>query len=392
MIIFPPLKHRSYCLLMMCLGFILAACTGTTEERLPTLLAVSLVQNDEPQVALIETVLASDGTYTLLEDSRRPLPAPAKDFSVTGRRGERGELVVLSRADDNETYLDFFSLRSIDPADPQNFKPVADKPRLALSTFEDAEGGFCAEALQISNSGRYAAIFNGTDGCQGIDEPTIDVLDLREERVLERITGGTFGLVTATPYIDQRTDALFYLTQGVNQVNLIRLNLANLSKETFAELDAENENNIAQYASDISRQGDTLLILRSAEIVALPLSNPENPLSLSTTSGSKRFVDNLVEASTNILTLTSRRLTVHRSLEDEDEGSADLDSLFGTLEAVEGFAYFPLEGAIRRFDLLRYRSSSAEVSSLLRTYSVPELTTPGPITHLKGILPETSTQ
>ena len=301
-------RHYAY-FAIFCLSFVLGACTGTTEERLPTLLAVSLVQDGTPKVALIKTVLASDGEYELLPDSRRDLAAPARDFSVTGRRGERGELVVLSRADDNESYLDFFSLRGIDPANPEAFRPVADKPRLEVSTFEDAGGGFCAEALQISNSGRYAAIFNGTEDCQGVDEPTIDVLDLQEERVLERITGGTFGLVNATPYIDQRTDTLFYLTQGVNQVNLIRLNLSNLSKETFTELDAQNENNIAQYATDISRQGETLLILRAAEIVALPLSDPDNPLSLSTSSSSNRFVDNLVASGIVLLTSSFLALT-----------------------------------------------------------------------------------
>ena len=367
----------------------LPACTGSEEERAPTLLVVGLVENNEPQVALISTEL--NGDYSFLEESRQELPAVAQDFSVTGRRGERGELVVLSRAedDDNESYLDFFALRGIDPSNPVNFRPVANKPRLVLSTFEDADGSFCGESLQVSSTGRYASIYNGTT-CDGVDEPTIDVLDLQEERVLERITGGTFGLVRATPYIDQQSDTLYYMTEGVNEVSLIRLNLSNLNQDIFTTFNTENENDLTNYAADISRQDNNLLILRPAEILAVPLGAPATPITLATSSNSKRFIDNLT-TSTDILTLTTSTLTVHRSLQDETEGTAQLNATAGTLEAAEGFAYFPVEGGVTRFDLLRYQRSSVEVSSLLRTFSVTELTKPGPIVYLKGILPETPT-
>lgn len=377
------LAKRLNCLFIACLIVSLGACTGTREERLPTLLAVSLIQDEAPQVALIETVLASDGDYSLLEDSRRTLAAPAIDFDVTNRNSERGELVVLSRADDNEAFIDFFAIRGVNPAEPSAFQPVANKPRLAVSTFEDAEGGFCATSIQVSSSGRYAALFNSTE-CAGVDDNTIDILDLREERVLERITGGTFGLVDAAPYIDQQTDTLYYLVQDVSDANLIQLNLSNLSRETFATIPNRDQ-------VDISRLGTNLLVLRPSEIIALPLSDPDNPITLSTSSSSRRLVENLVAASTDILILGSNQLTVHRSLQDEDEGSATINAAFGTLEAAEGFAYFTLEGAITRFDLLRYRGSVLEVSDLLRTFSVPELTEPGPVTHLKGILPEPTT-
>ena len=213
----------------------LTGCTGTFEPPLPTLLAVGVVQGEQPQVALVETVLTrtdeEGGGYTFLGASRQNLAAPAVDFDVTERRDARTQLVVLSRAEDNEGFIDFFTFSGIDPDDPTGFAPVASKPRLTLSNLEQPEDEdetftFCPEALQVTRDGRYVALYNGTS-CASSDDIFIDIIDTREREILERIRGRTFGFVDVAPFLDQQSDTLYYLRQQVNDADLISLDLTN---------------------------------------------------------------------------------------------------------------------------------------------------------------------
>lgn len=359
----------------------LAACTGTSEERLPTLLVVGFGEAAQPEVALIRTALTAaeeaEGGFTFLEPSRQGLAAPAVDFAVTERNGSRSELVVLSRAESGAAYLDFFNLQGISADAPDAFAPS--RPRRALSSFPGVAANFCPEAVQVSRTGRFAVVFSGTS-CG--DDAAVDIFDLETNRALPRITGGTFGLVTAPPYLDQQTDTLYYLQQKVNNAELIALRLADpdFAATSVATLPGLDQRGLTQI-------GATLLMLYPSSFVTVPLATPTENVVVDSVPDSRSFIDNLSPVETSVLILGSNRLTVHRLLDDADEQSVPIPVRSATYDPLERFVYLASEGQIVRFDLLRY---SGSFSGLLRTFTLPELVQPGPITWFKGIVPMTA--
>ena len=367
---------------------VLSACTGTSEERLPTLLAVAFGGAAQPQVGLVRTALTASeeaqGGFAFLPDSPQPLAAPALDFAVTERNGSRRELVVLSSAGGTggaaggETYLDFFNLQGIDADAPSAFAPS--RPRRALSSFTDAAASFCPEAVQVSRTGRYVVVFNGSR-CG--DTPALNVFDTQTDRALPRVTGGTFGLVGVPPYLDQQTDTLYYLQQKVSDTDLVAVRLTETATgpdfpiTTVTVLPGRDQRGLTQ-------TGSTLLVLYSSRFLTVPLATPGDNTTVDTAADARRFVDNLSPAEGAVLVLGPDRLTVHRTPADVDEQSATVAATSATYDPLERFVYLTSEQQLTRFDLLRYNGS---FSGLLQTFPVPELVQPGPVTYFKGVVP-----
>ena len=385
---------------------VLTGCTGTIEPLPPTLLAVGVVQGEQAQVALVETVLtrtdAEGGGYTFLEDSRQDLAAPAVDFDVTERLDARTQLVVLGRDADFEGYIDYFTLGGIDPDDPVGFAPVPGKPRIVLSELEQPDDEddpftFCPEALQVTRDGRYVALYNGTS-CRDAnsDDIFIDIIDTREREILERIRGRTFGFVDTEPFLDQQTNRLYYLRQQVNDADLISLDLTNAAADadndvgendglegrqqfeiTFPDLDQR----------DLTLYGDTFLVLYEDGFIPFPQGADRLGDAVETTDDSQSFIDNLEVFDPYVLILGNNRLTLHSSLTDTDEEDISVETPTGTTLDPDGqFAYLLSEGQITRFDLLQYDGDS--FSGTLQTFELEELSNPGPIAYARGIDPE----
>ena len=268
---------------VLCALALLTACTGTSEERLPTLLVVALNLEAQPQVALVRTALTAAeeaaGGFAVLDGSRRALTAPAVDFAVTERRGSRSELVVLSRTGgaagsdevtSAEVYLDFFSLQGVDADAPDAFAPS--RPRRTLSSFTNPPASFCPEALQVSRTGRYVVVFNASR-CG--DTASLDIFDLQTNRALPRLAGGTFGLVPTPPYLDQQADTLYYLQQKVSDTDLIAVRLTDIDSgtdvdfpvTTLATLPDRDQRSLTQI-------GTTLLVLYPSSFLSVPLATP----------------------------------------------------------------------------------------------------------------------
>jgi len=383
---------------------VLAGCTGTVEPPLPTLLAVGVVQGERAQVALVETVLTrtdeEGGGYTFLESSRQDLAAPAVDFDVTEREDARTQLVVLSRAEDNEGFIDFFTFSGINPGDPSGFTPVANRPRLTLSELtqpedEDEPLTFCPEALQVTRNGRYVALYNGTF-CDDANDAFIDIIDVREREILERIGGRTFGFVDVHPFLDQRSDRLYYLRQQVNSADLISLNLSNAAVD--ADLDGgltvrqEVEIDFPDLdQQDLTLYDETLLVLYDDAFIPFPLAADELGDAVETNDNSQSFIDNPEAVDPYILILGNNRLTVHASLTDTDEEDIGVPTPSGTTLDPDGeFAYLLSEGQVTRFDLLSYKGDT--FSGTLQTFELDELTDTGPVAYARGIDPEEAPQ
>ena len=382
----------------------LTGCTGTFEPPLPTLLAVGVVQGEQAQVALVETVLTrtdeEGGGYTFLGASRQNLAAPAVDFDVTERRDARTQLVVLSRAEDDEGFIDFFTLSGIDPDDPTGFAPVASKPRLTLSDLEQPEDEdetftFCPEALQVTRDGRYVALYNGTS-CAGSDDIFIDIIDTREREILERVRGRTFGFVDVEPFLNQQNDTLYYLRQQVNSADLISLDLTDADivadRDGGLELRQELEITFPDLDQrDLTLYDETFLVLYEDGFIPFPLAANALGDAVETTDNSESFIDNLEAIDTEILILGSNRLTVHLSPNDTDEEDTGVRTPSGTTLDTDGqFAYLLSEGQITRFDLLSYKGNS--FSGTLQTFELEELSNPGPVAYARGIDPEEAAQ
>ena len=381
------LKKSFLVIVLTFIAVALTACTGTSEARLPTLLAVSVGGAAQPQVALVRTALTAAeeaaGGFALLDDSRQTLAAPAIDFAVTERNGSRRELVVLSRLGDAtsslEAYLDFFNLQGVDAAAPNAF--VSSRQRRALSSFTDAPLSFCPEAVQTSRTGRFVAVFNGTR-CG--DAASLDVFDTQTGRALPRITGGTFGLVNAPPYLDQQTDTLYYLQQTVSNADLFAVRLTDRSS-TGVDFVATLLTTLPDRDQRALTQiGTTLLALYPSSFLSVPLTTPTQTLRVDTLSDSRRFIDNLAPVETSVLILGDNRLTVHRALDDTNEQSTQVTVASATYDPTESYAYLASDQQIVRFDLLRY---DGNFSGVLRTFSLPELVQPGPVTWFKGVVP-----
>lgn len=387
-----PIKKLLACVVLA----LLTACTGTSEERLPTLLAVSLGGVAQPQVALVRTTLTTteetQGGFAVLDDSRRALAAPAVDFAVTERNGSRSELVVLSSAGDaaenaavngSAVYLDFFSLQGVDADAPGAFAPS--RPRRALSSFTSAAASFCPEAVTVSRTGRYAVIFNGAR-CG--ETASIDIFDTQTNRALPRLTGGTFGLVAAPPYLDQQADTLYYLQQKVSTTDLIAVRLTDIDNSTDVDFPATTLTTLPDRDQrSLTQVGTTLLVLYPSSFLSVPLATPTQNVLVDTLSDSRRFIDNLSPFETSVLILGNNRLTVHRLLDDADEQSTQITVTSATYDPLERFVYLVSDQQITRFDLLRYDGS---FSGLLQTFPVPELVRPGPVTYFKGVVPAAS--
>ena len=382
-------KNLLFCLVLA----VLSACTGTSEERLPTLLAVSLGGSAQPQVALVRTTLTTSeeaqGGFAVLEDSRRALAAPAVDFAVTERNGSRSELVVLSSAggatpntevDGSAVYLNFFSLQGVDAASPDAFAPT--RAQRTLGSFTSAPASFCPEAVQTSRTGRYVVVFNASR-CGSA--ASLDLFDTQTNRALPRLTGGTFGLVDAPPYLDQQADTLYYLQQKVSTADLIAVRLTDIGNgadvdfpaTTLATLPDRDQRGLTQV-------GTTLLALYPSSFLSVPIATPTQNVLVDTLSDSRRFIDNLSPFETSVLILGDNRLTVHRLLDDADEQSTPVTVTSATYDPLERFVYLVGDRQITRFDLLRY---DGDFSGLLRTFEVVDLVQPGPVTWFKGVVP-----
>ena len=110
--------------LSVLLATLLVSCNGTSEDPLEVFFVVSYgTTAAEAGIAIVEDVTAAGGSddFVIVENSRRPLPAPPVDYDIVDRLNQRSELVVLSRVLDTTSNLAnvlFFNIEELSPNDP----------------------------------------------------------------------------------------------------------------------------------------------------------------------------------------------------------------------------------------------------------------------------------
>ena len=194
-----------------------------------------------------------------------------------------------TEVDGSAVYLNFFSLQGVDAASPDAFAPT--RAQRTLGSFTSAPASFCPEAVQTSRTGRYVVVFNASR-CGSA--ASLDLFDTQTNRALPRLTGGTFGLVDAPPYLDQQADTLYYLQQKVSTADLIAVRLTDVGNgadvdfpaTTLATLPDRDQRGLTQV-------GTTLLALYPSSFLSVPIATPTQNVLVDTLSDSRRFIDNL---------------------------------------------------------------------------------------------------
>ena len=377
--------HRrwSWLLSLMAAGSLLSGCTGTVSDLPPLLLVVALVEANAPQIALVEdsflTAGATQQRLRFLETSRRALPEPAVDFDVVDRAGVRNELVVLSRSDTAPypSFLDFFGLVGIDPDDPADF--AASRQQIDLAALI---GGaeLCPDEVGVDREGEVAVIFSDATHCSGADSRAIYVIDLEDLSVISAID--TEPLLEAGIHLDQELNRVLFL---VDKIGSTELKAIELPDEGTRRLSDEIE---GTDAVDLGPAGGQLLVLsddsfQSVDLSTSPatLADPEQTSAGATTLA--RSPGNLVS---EVVILTGSDLIVHPSLGSETErvscDSSAEDAVIAP--APRDFAYLLESGGVQIFDLLTFPSET-DCDQLFRFFSVPELSSPGPVTWAQGL-------
>jgi hypothetical protein len=358
----PFLKLR----LLTVLGalFALVGCTGTFEERPPTLLVVGFGAEGSGEVGLIDTRLFDAGVppeervvtvRRALVDRSQPLA-----FDVVDRTGDRSELVVLSRRGENY-YLSFFNLRDIDPDDPAAFAENTAR-RVDLSAL-GSEEPLCPRALQISRTGRYAALLNDNQRAGCAASPALSIVDLQQQAVTNVSVPGQPIIRTAF-HLAQEADALYFLSEQAGDAVLRRLEVSAPASpsEGFAIPLPSGQREVR----DLAPVRDALVVLRNSTFVAVrdferdaSLDDVDLEGGRSTVTNAQHLVADDFRILPNVMILSGSQFAVHLTVSDDDESTTSLSSAVGGTVDFNQFAFLLAPQRVHVFDPLEFDGSGA---------------------------------
>lgn len=374
---------------------ILAGCTGTFEARPPTLLVVAF-DDGGPAVALVRdtfNALQPGETRALefLAASARGLPAPAVAVDVVDRAGSRPTAVFLLREATSEptdpptTFLRGFSLGGIDPEAPAAFDEVPRFGRLLANGGPAGDEGileasavdaYCPTEIQMSDSGRYVAIFESRSACGDAEFRAIHVIDLDAVDAaspnpvvsIESPAPGAAGI-----YLDQDGDldpegraALYWVdpTAGVRAFDL--------ATETIRTPDVTGDPFDAGSVRDIGRIQDLLvLVMQDALVLVDLLASPPTANVVDSASGLTELVVDPFAVTDDAVLLAGDTLVVHPDAREDAlaEESSAAARTGAVLEPIDRFVYLLSDGRIGVFDLLEFDGERISVTP----FAVPEV-------------------
>lgn len=215
---------------LILLSGVLAACTGTTENVPPLLLAVGRLDpsTSQPEMVLVEDNFTANQstprTLTVVPNSARTLAYPAVSADVVDRTGTRSTLVVLTRqlsgsgaTTDPVSALRFYAFQGIDPASPTAFQLLRTVQLTGASGDPFYQSGACFTSVQISYDGRYAALLSDPQTCapNSGNPPALYSLDTQNTSAHYQIAPNQ-PLLAAAPFDDQAQvgEKLYFLISG----------------------------------------------------------------------------------------------------------------------------------------------------------------------------------
>jgi len=385
--------------LSVLLAMLLVSCTGTSEDPLEVLFVVGYgTTAAEAGIAIVEDVTAAGGSddFVIVENSRRPLPAPPVDYDIIDRLNQRSELVVLSRVLDTTSNLAnvlFFNIEELSPNDPSTFQESRPRLTIDLDSLEvdadvsPAPSSFCPVAVQVDSEGRYIALLNDQSQCASTDPDAIDVIDLEASGGARIVAHIQDPIITTAFFLEQEEsrggdqDKLYYFEEVAGEPELQRLDIPNDGDEPEPiSLDITIESRAGNEIVDFGGVFEDYLVLREDSFIVIPnqggaLSQPDESDAIETSNNSERAVFDDFRRTQALLVLSDNRLTVHQSLLDEDENDIFLQNAIGVIDPLNEFGYLFTAGRVSRFDLFTYDGEEIDADNY-RSFRIDDLPTP----------------
>jgi len=362
-------------------ALLLGACTGSFEAQTPVLLVVGYEDATGGKLALVLDTFGSEGAsedrLEFLPDSVRTLPASPVAYDVVNRAGIRSEVAGLSREDaptGSTAYLSFFSLSRIDPENPAAFRETES---FLVNEFDPVPGTiidprFCPVDVQVTQTGAYAALLNDEQVCGIGRGVSIDILDLRRGRLLERITEPAAPLLPGGFYLQQTPtqDLLYY---AVRDPGGVRVRQVTLPRPGAVVEDELPKRNVASLNVSLNRQPFRDLGLVGnvqnpvqARLVTLfdesffelgdYTGTPEVGEPVETPGDNRELIlDDTLSTDATLILGANRFSYFPPDAEGEEDGeSTFVEAVDAVVEPTFGFVYFVLSEEISIFDLRTY--------------------------------------
>lgn len=347
----------------------LAACTGTSEPRPPTMLVVGVESSGSAALLLVEDVTETaprgDPRLLIVPGSSRPLQAPALAFDFEDRDLDRPALWVLSRevADAGgmpavSAYLQRFTVDGVDAQAPAGF---AEDVGARVVLTEPGGGGVldglsltsplsCPAALQVDREGELAVVLDDPRACGASDHPELWLITL-DGSAPPRALQGTNDLAALPAYLDQRPDdqVLYFLVDGISNTHVYRDDLDGSASARVPTLNVPEQ---ASELVDLRGAGDTLVVLSQEDLLSLDLAEPGAAVRSATRLDARTLVSDASGAVGELLVLDEDGVSFHEDPADTAPDTVSRGLVAAVIDPATRFAYGVTEGSITILDLL----------------------------------------
>jgi hypothetical protein len=428
-------RHFIYLWIILSL-LVLSSCTGTPGATAPFFVIAGVTTTAGPSLLVLQdrvadNISANEPRFTRF--TSQPLPAPAVAFETVDETGLREELIVLSRSQtitDGATtvsaFLNFFNTRGLTPTDESTFRPSRGQLDLRTLTYPSpfTVNDLCPVDLETTRDGTYALLFNSPRVCYGnrleTDNSIIVVFTPRNEAAsvvtILRFNNSTTPLVTSSVltgsiptgmFLDQSSDALYYLRRTVSTLRLLRLERSFYTSSTFDESNPANfqiiSNDLPVRSDefrDMTKVGNNLAILGAGSYVLAPLSFTEGftPKLTDTrdvrSQDSRRFVFDAT--ATNLLILDdNQRLLYHPDPTTATNTETEVEGVSAAFNTTEDYLYLADTNRMDIIDTRPFEEGNTNLDALYSEESCTTaqandglcaLTNPATLTWAEGIL------
>lgn len=379
---------------LVALSFVLVACTGTTENLPPLLLAVSRVYGagSAPQMVLVEdsynssnASATSSSSPTVLNGSAEPLPYPAVASDTVDRAGNRPAVIVLTRdlagGTSPASALVTFNLTGIDPASPTAFRQTSLLQLTGGTTplFSGTGGPWCFSGISVSLTGRFVYLVDDPNACLSSPTPGAVVrlyqVDTATRQATE-VAPPSSPLLPTVPFDDQQSspnESLYVAVQGV-QGSFAQLWKVPVPYDSTQWTQPATMTGTDQLA--LKGSGTTLLTATNASPYGTPTQGVPSAIdslslpasgggtSVATIDGVRAMAVDPTGASTQVVVAGYDRSAVLAKPSDA-QPEAETPSYYGltgvaaTMDYRNNYAYVINNGTIVRLDLLSLGTSSS---------------------------------
>lgn len=378
-------------LLALAVLLVVAACTGTSEERTSLLLIVGIQEGGQSQLALLEDSqelsLSITERLNFVAGSARSLPAPAVSIDFTNRELERGTAFVLSRAGTGtgvEAYLHRFNVAGIDPAEPSAFAetgfPGTGGGPLTLTAPDGSgilDGGatgnsvVCPTAVRSNRAGTRLLLMDDPTAC-GSDTGGSPVLWLVNPAAgTAAVLEYRSDLLAAAPYTDQgfmdggdSEEKGYYLEDAIDRLNVFAYEFEDARTDPFGEFATGVDPTRLQ---DMAGSFGTLVALVDDKLVGTDLGAEGSFGAVETVDEARRVeVVRTPRTGVTALVLSVDEVGVHWGLAGD---SPDVDEVTfrgaaATIDGFYSFGYVMGEGELLVLDLLLSPGADETVSTV----------------------------